>query len=90
SEGIFIFSDLGIWFFALLSFDLFVEGFVFEWSRWNGRIKNIWFFVLWWGVLFVWHLKGSISPYQRVRIDYSANRHIQKHRTKVKITKLDQ
>jgi|TARA_Y200000002_G_scaffold378202_1_gene385115 hypothetical protein len=56
-------------FFVLLSFDLFVEGFVFEWLRWNGTNKNDWFFALWWGVVFVWFLKGSISLYQRVRKD---------------------
>jgi len=33
-------------FFVLLSFDLFVEGFVFEWLEWNGTNKNDWFFVL--------------------------------------------
>ena len=31
-------------FFALLSFDLFVEAFVFEWLEWNGTNKNDWFF----------------------------------------------
>jgi hypothetical protein len=56
-------------FFVLLSFDLFVEGFVFEWLRWNGTNKNDWFFALWWGVVFVWFLKGSISLYQRLRKD---------------------
>jgi hypothetical protein len=56
-------------FFVLLSFDLFVEGFVFEWLRWNGTNKNDWFFALWWGVVFVWFLKGSISLYQRFRKD---------------------
>tara|TARA_S200000501_G_C20788870_1_gene728554 strand:+ start:233 stop:463 length:231 start_codon:yes stop_codon:yes gene_type:complete len=56
-------------FFVLLSFDLFVEGFVFEWLRWNGTNKNDWFFALWWGVVFVWFLRGSISLYQRVRKD---------------------
>ena len=33
-------------FFALLSFDLFIEGFVFEWIEWNGTDKNDWFFAL--------------------------------------------
>jgi len=41
-------------FFVLLSFDLFVEGFVFEWLEWNGTNKNDWFFVLWWGLVFKW------------------------------------
>ena len=39
---------MGFWFFVLLSFDLFAEGFVFEWLEWNGTNKNDWFFVLWW------------------------------------------
>ena len=52
-------------FFALLSFDLFVEGFVFEWLEWNDTNKNNWFFVLWWGVIVTWFLNGSISLYQR-------------------------
>ena len=56
-------------FFVLLSFGLFVEGFVFEWLRWNGTNKNDWFFALWWGVVFVWFLKGSISLYQRITKD---------------------
>ena len=30
-------------FFLLLSFDLFVEAFVFEWLEWNGTNKNDWF-----------------------------------------------
>jgi hypothetical protein len=54
-------------FFVLLSFDLFVEGFVFEWLEWNGTNKNDWFFVLWWGLVVVWFLKGSISLYQRLK-----------------------
>ena len=54
-------------FFALLSFDLFVEGFVFEWLEWNGTNKNDWFFVLWWGLGVVWFLNGSISLYQRLK-----------------------
>ncbi|MAX08958.1 MAG: hypothetical protein CMQ08_13410, partial [Gammaproteobacteria bacterium] len=56
-------------FFVLLSFDLFVEGFVFEWLEWNGTNKNDWFFVLWWGLVVVWFLKGSISLYQRLKND---------------------
>ena len=54
-------------FFVLLSFDLFVEGFVFEWLEWNGTDKNDWFFPLWWGAVVVWFLKGSISLYQRFK-----------------------
>ena len=45
-------------FFALLSFDLFVEGFVFEWFAWNGTEKNDWFFMLWWVALAVWFFHG--------------------------------
>ena len=45
-------------FFALLSFDLFVEAFVFEWLEWNGTNKNHWFFVLWWGLVVTWALYG--------------------------------
>ena len=54
-------------FFVLLSFDLFVEGFVFEWLEWNGTNKNDWFFVLWWGLVVVWFLNGSISLYQKLK-----------------------
>ena len=45
-------------FFALLSFDLFVEAFVFGWLAWNGTDKNDWFFVLWWGFVVVWFIYG--------------------------------
>jgi len=54
-------------FFVLLSFDLFVEGFVFEWLEWNGIDKIDWFCPLWWGAVVVWFLKGSISLYQRFK-----------------------
>tara|TARA_Y100001936_G_C15971593_1_gene611484 strand:- start:213 stop:377 length:165 start_codon:yes stop_codon:yes gene_type:complete len=40
-------------FFVLLSFDLSMEGIVFEWLEWNGIQKNDWFFALWWGVVVV-------------------------------------
>ena len=33
-------------FFVLLSFDLFMEGIVFERLAWNGTTKNDWFFCL--------------------------------------------
>jgi len=56
-------------FFLLLSFDLFVESFVFEWLDWNGTSKNDWFFVLWWGVVVVWFFKGFESFYQRFKND---------------------
>lgn len=45
-------------FFVLLSFDLFMEGIVFEWLEWNGTTKNDWFFALWWGAVAVWFLYG--------------------------------
>ena len=53
-------------FFALLSFDLFVEAFVFEWLEWNGTNKNDWFFVLWWGLVVTWTLYG-LSYFNRSR-----------------------
>lgn len=56
-------------FFALLSFDLFVEGFVFEWLQWNGTEKNDWFFALWWGVVVVWFFYGIITLYQKLKVD---------------------
>lgn len=52
-------------FFVLLSFDLFMEGIVFEWLEWNGTTKNDWFFVLWWGVVVVWFLYGTYTLYLR-------------------------
>ena len=48
-------------FFLLLSFDLFVEAFVFEWLDWNGTNKNDWFFGLWWGFVVVWALYGFLK-----------------------------
>ena len=48
-------------FFLLLSFDLFVEAFVFEWLDWNGTNKNDWFFTLWWGFVVVWALYGFLK-----------------------------
>ena len=54
-------------FFALLSFDLFVEAFVFEWLAWNGTTKNDWFFVLWWGLVVVWFLYGGVTLFKRYR-----------------------
>lgn len=52
-------------FFVLFSFDLFMEGIVFEWLEWNGTTKNDWFFVLWWGVVVVWFLYGTYTLYLR-------------------------
>ncbi|MDC0528744.1 hypothetical protein OAO19_00565 [Gammaproteobacteria bacterium] len=54
-------------FFALLSFDLFMEGIVFEWLGWNGTTKNDWFFALWWGFVVIWFLYGIISLYKRLK-----------------------
>jgi len=53
-------------FFALLTFDLFMEAFVFEWLSWNGTDKNVWCFMLWWGVVVSWFFCGSVHLYQRV------------------------
>jgi hypothetical protein len=55
-------------FFLLLSFDLFMEGIVFEWLNWNGTKKNDWFFALWWGLVVVWFLYGIASLYQRFKL----------------------
>ena len=52
-------------FFVLLSFDLFVEGLVFEWLAWNGTDKNDWFFMHWWGVVAVWFFHGLFTLYER-------------------------
>ena len=49
-------------FFVLLSFDLFMEGIVFELLEWNGTTKNDWFFALWWGFVVVWFIFGA-KPY---------------------------
>ena len=48
-----------------LSFDLFVEGVVFEWLAWNGTKKNDWFFVLWWGAVMAWFFHGVFTLYER-------------------------
>ena len=45
-------------FIVLFSFDLFMEGIVFEWLEWNGTEKNDWFFVLWWGLNLLWLVFG--------------------------------
>jgi len=67
-QKIFIFIPLWIFgFFALFSFDLFVEGFVFEWLNWNGTRKNDWFFVLWWGFNFLWFSFGVINIYFKLK-----------------------
>tara|TARA_B100001142_G_scaffold106608_1_gene108455 strand:+ start:5412 stop:5642 length:231 start_codon:yes stop_codon:yes gene_type:complete len=63
------FSFFLIWvfgFFALLSFDLFMEGIVFELLEWNGTAKNDWFFALWWGFVVVWFIFGIKILYEKV------------------------
>ena len=72
SDGLSNVSLFILWifgFFALLSFDLFVEAFVFEWLSWNGTDKNDWFFVFWWGLVVSWFLYGSIKLYRRHRLE---------------------
>jgi hypothetical protein len=54
-------------FFVLLSFDLFVEGIIFEYLEWNGTTKNDWFFALWWGLVVTWLSYGTISLYERLK-----------------------
>ncbi|MDC0117532.1 hypothetical protein OAI16_06535 [Flavobacteriaceae bacterium] len=66
-----LFSFFILWifgFFILLSFDLFVEGIVFEWLEWNGTTKNDWFFILWWGLVLVWFLYGLYNLYNKLSI----------------------
>ena len=53
-------------FFVLLSFDLLMEGLVFELLEWNGTIKNDWFFALWWGLVVVWFLYGAKTLYDKI------------------------
>jgi len=53
-------------FFVLLSFDLFIEGIVFEWLQWNGTTKNDWFFALWWGLVMIWFLYGVKTLYDKI------------------------
>jgi hypothetical protein len=72
SDGLSNLSLFILWvfgFFALLSFDLFMEAFVFEWLSWKGTDKNDWFFVLWWGLVVSWFLYGSIKLYLRHRLE---------------------
>jgi|TARA_Y100000389_G_scaffold10556_2_gene9836 hypothetical protein len=56
-------------FFVLLAFDLFIEGFIFEWLEWNGTSKNDWFFALWWGGIVVWFFYGIITLYEKLKVD---------------------
>ena len=60
-------------FFLLLSFDLFVEAFVFEWLDWNGTNKNDWFFALWIGVVIIWFLYGIFNIYEKIRFNKNKN-----------------
>ena len=53
-------------FFVLFSFDLFMEGIVFEWLEWNGTTKNDWFFALWWGFVVVWFIFGTKTLHGKV------------------------
>ena len=54
-------------FFVLLSFDLFVEGIIFEYLEWNGTTKNDWFFALWWGLVVTWLLYEIIIVYEMLK-----------------------
>ncbi len=63
-------------FFALLSFDLFVEAFVFEWLAWNGTDKNDWFFVLWWGFVVVWFIYGIKRIFLKIVYDLTMKKFI--------------
>jgi hypothetical protein len=54
-------------FFVLISFDLFMEAFVFEWLQWNGTEKNDWFFALWWGLVLTWFLYGTKTLYDKLK-----------------------
>ena len=55
-------------FFVLLSFDLFMEGIVFEWLEWNGTTKNDWFFALWWGLVVIWFIYGMVILYKKLKL----------------------
>jgi len=54
-------------FFVLISFDLFMEAFVFEWLQWNGTEKNDLFFALWWGLVLIWFLYGAKTLYDKLK-----------------------
>ena len=65
---LYVFIPLWIFgFFVLLSFDLFMEGIVFEWLEWNGTVKNDWFFVIGWGIVFLWFSYGISQIYFRLK-----------------------
>ncbi|MBC8408542.1 MAG: hypothetical protein H8E12_07460 [Rhodobacteraceae bacterium] len=50
----------------MLSFDLFMEGIVFELLEWNETTKNDWFFALWWGFVVVWFIFGAKTLHEKV------------------------
>ena len=50
----------------MLSFDLFMEGIVFELLEWNETTKNDWFFALWWGFVVVWFIFGTKTLHEKV------------------------
>jgi len=51
-------------FLLLISLNVFMEAYVFEWLNWNGTTKNDWFFMLWWILVFAW---GGLwyAPYSK-------------------------
>ena len=68
NQKIYVFIPLWVFgFFVLFSFDLFMEGVVFEWLNWNRTTKNDWFFILWWGFNFLWFCFGIINIYFKLK-----------------------
>ena len=68
NQKIYVFIPLWVFgFFVLFSFDLFIEGVVFERLNWNGTTKNDWFFILWWGFNFLWFCFGIINIYFKLK-----------------------
>ena len=63
---IWMFGFFALLCFALLSFDLFMEGLVFEWLEWNETTKNDWFFALWWGFVVIWFIFGAKTLHEKV------------------------
>ena len=59
STNIQLWTLWGVGFIILFAFDLFMEGVVFDWLKWNGTEKNDWFFVLWWALNLLWAVFGS-------------------------------
>ena len=65
-----LFNFFLIWifgFFTLFSFDLFMEGIVFEYLAWNGTTKNDWFFALWWGFVATWFMYGIKTLHEKIK-----------------------